>query len=181
MKFEIVILLIAVANECTKCIQAYTVFVLVLIWTVSQIGSRHSDFKMGIIIVDNFNFAALSDDELLMRKYRFPLPFSIRSDGDNSVLNNCRVAVGSVNCWDELFYIIILNMLWPNNLCFPLPVLLDQRVEFDCSRIYEVISLLSCLFHWVFVTEKVFLLDLFDEEGHISACQRAGCLTMYRR
>jgi hypothetical protein len=108
-------------NRVCRCMQyAHTVVVIVLICSVSQLGSGHSDQKLSVNIVDDFDFAALSGDELLTRKYGLDFRIILRFDGDNSVLDDCRVAVGSVNCWDYLFEFIAIPYLFRSDeSCFP--------------------------------------------------------------
>jgi hypothetical protein len=128
--------------ECAVvCPNAHTVVVIVLICSVSQLGSGHSDQKPSVNIVDDFDFAALSGDELLTRKYGLASNHP-RFDGDNSVLDDCRVAgIGivlfvpfrSADCWVNFGEVKSVDLLRPDELPLLFVVLIDERAQFGSS------------------------------------------------
>jgi hypothetical protein len=92
-----------------EIINAHTVVVFVLICFVSQLGSGHSNHESSIPI-DDFDFAALPSDKLLVRKY-WLIAAARRFDGDNSIFDDCRVAVESVRREFACYLVDIWDLL----------------------------------------------------------------------
>jgi hypothetical protein len=82
--------------------------------SVSQLGSGHSDHETSGNTVDDFDFAAVSGDELLTCKYGLishapSYPNNHCFNGDNSILYDCLLAVGSIH--REFGWVLIWDLL----------------------------------------------------------------------
>jgi hypothetical protein len=102
-EFEIVLLYFAVRIRVCRCVQyGHTVFVIVLIGFVSEIGGGHSDQNISPLSSNQFNFVTVPAFNFFTGENGLPITFP-NSDSDNAIVDDGCVAVGCVDCGSCLF------------------------------------------------------------------------------